>query len=69
VRFDERVEAKLRSDGHQPRHGPLVQVAQQQQHGIRPRLTQLPQLRLLPEEPLPEQRHISRRARRPQIVQ
>ena len=68
VRFDERVEAELARQAEQHPHLSVVEVAEQQQHGVGARLLRGAQVLLGREEALGEQGDAGRRAGGPQIV-
>jgi len=56
VRLDERVQPQLRRAREHRRRAPVVEIAQEQQHGVGSRLLQLVQLGFLAEEALRQQR-------------
>ena len=64
VRLDERVEPELSRVGVQRGRTLVVEVAQEQEHGVRAGELRLEQLQLLGEEALREQRHVRRGPRR-----
>ena len=68
VRLDERVEAELAGQPRQRTDLVVVEVAQEQEHGIGSGLLGGPQVLLGREEPLREQRHAGARARRAEVV-
>ena len=67
VRLDQRIEAELGRCGEQPAHALVVEVAQEQQHGVRAEPPQLLELRALGEEALGEQGQVSGGSRRKEI--
>ena len=68
VCLDERIQAELVRTREHRRRAPLVQIAQEQKHGIGSRLLQLVQLSFLLEEALRQERRGARRAGRAQIA-
>ena len=68
VGFDERIEAELASGGHQTCRLLVVEVAQEQEDGVRAAPFQLGQLVRLAEEALREERQRRCGARCPQVV-
>src|SRR5207248_5219429 len=69
VGLHERVESELVRSAHEPGRRRVVEVAEDEECGIRSRLPQLAQVLLRREETLREQRQVGRRPRRAQVVE
>ena len=68
VRLDERVEAVPVRLGHQRADGLVVEVAEQEQHGVRAGLLRRAEIVGRREEPLREERDVARGAGRAEVV-